>query len=71
MIARVDGEVEIESKGDDDQMPSFEDTCDDDVEYLVEGELARRTSSAQVKEDDMEAMAAALFFRSVILFGSC
>ena len=64
MITRVDGEVETESEGDDDQMPSFEDACDNDVEYLVEGELARRALSAQVKEDDMEAAMVALFFRS-------
>ena len=37
-IARVDGDVETESKGDDYQMPSAEDACDDDVEYPVEGE---------------------------------
>jgi hypothetical protein len=37
MIARVDGEVETESEGDVDQMPMLEDTCDDDVEYPVEG----------------------------------
>jgi hypothetical protein len=56
MIARVDGEVETESEGDDDQMPILEDVCDDDVEYPVEGEslVARRALSAQVKEDDME-----------------
>ena len=56
MITRVDGEVETESKGDDDQMPSHEDACDDDVEYSVEGEslVARCALSAQVKEDDME-----------------
>uniref|UniRef100_A0A2N9FG25 CCHC-type domain-containing protein n=1 Tax=Fagus sylvatica TaxID=28930 RepID=A0A2N9FG25_FAGSY len=56
MIARVDGEVETESESDADQMPMFEDTCDDDVEYPVEGEsfMARRALSAQVKEDDME-----------------
>jgi len=55
MIARVDGEVETESEGDDDQMPSPEDACDD-VEYLMEGEslVARCPLSAQVKEDDME-----------------
>jgi hypothetical protein len=54
MIARVDGEVETESESDADQM--LEDTCDDDVEYPVEGEslVARRALSAQVKEDDME-----------------
>ena len=39
MIARVKGEVETKSKGDDDQMSSPEDACDDDVEYPVEGEL--------------------------------
>uniref|UniRef100_A0A2N9H973 Retrotransposon gag domain-containing protein n=1 Tax=Fagus sylvatica TaxID=28930 RepID=A0A2N9H973_FAGSY len=38
MIARVDGEVETESESDADQMPMLEDTCDDDVEYPVEGE---------------------------------
>ena len=56
MITRVDGEVETESKGDNDQMPSHEDACDDDVEYSVEGEslVARCALSAQVKEDDME-----------------
>uniref|UniRef100_A0A2N9ERR9 Reverse transcriptase n=1 Tax=Fagus sylvatica TaxID=28930 RepID=A0A2N9ERR9_FAGSY len=56
MIARVDGEVETESESDADQMPLLEDTCDDDVEYPVEGEslVARRALSAQVKEDDME-----------------
>ncbi|RVW80731.1 Transposon Ty3-I Gag-Pol polyprotein [Vitis vinifera] len=56
MIARVDGEVETESEEDDDQMPSLEDACDNNVEYPVEGEslVARRALSAQVKEDDME-----------------
>jgi hypothetical protein len=56
MIARVDGEVETESESDADQMPMLEDTCDDVVEYPVEGEslVARRALSAQVKEDDME-----------------
>jgi hypothetical protein len=56
MIARVDGEVETESEGDDDQMPILKDVCHDDVEYPVEGEslVARRALSAQVKEDDME-----------------
>ncbi|KAL6347243.1 hypothetical protein AAG906_013679 [Vitis piasezkii] len=56
MIARVDGEVETKSEEDDDQMPSLEDACDDNVEYLVEGEslVARLALSAQVKEDDME-----------------
>jgi hypothetical protein len=38
MIARIDGEVETESESDADQMPMLEDTCDDDVEYPVEGE---------------------------------
>ena len=56
MIARIDGEMETESKGDDDQIPSLEDACDDNVEYLVKGELlvARRALNAQVKEDDLE-----------------
>ncbi|RVW25526.1 hypothetical protein CK203_111638 [Vitis vinifera] len=56
MIARVDGEVETESEENDDQMPSLEDACDDNVEYPVEGEsfMARSALSAQVKEDDME-----------------
>jgi hypothetical protein len=56
MIARVDGEMETESESDADQMPMLEDTCDDDVEYPVEGEslVARCALSAQVKEDDME-----------------
>ncbi|RVW69177.1 Retrovirus-related Pol polyprotein from transposon 297 [Vitis vinifera] len=56
MIARVDGEVETKSEKDDDQMPSLEDACDDNVEYPVEGEslMARCALSAQVKEDDME-----------------
>ena len=54
MIARIDGEVETESEGDDDQIPSLKDACDNNVEYLVEGEslVARRALSAQVKEDD-------------------
>uniref|UniRef100_A0A2N9II81 CCHC-type domain-containing protein n=1 Tax=Fagus sylvatica TaxID=28930 RepID=A0A2N9II81_FAGSY len=53
MIARVDGEVETESESDADQMPMLEDTCDDDVEYPVEGEslVARRALSAQEYED--------------------
>uniref|UniRef100_A0A2N9H519 Integrase zinc-binding domain-containing protein n=1 Tax=Fagus sylvatica TaxID=28930 RepID=A0A2N9H519_FAGSY len=48
--------VETESESDADQMPMLENTCDDDVEYPVEGEslVARRALSAQVKEDDME-----------------
>ena len=48
MIARVKGEVETKSEGDDDQMPSPEDACDDDVEYLVEGKsfVAKRALSA-------------------------
>ena len=56
MIARVDGEVEIKSKGGEDQMPSPKDACDDDVEYPVKGKslVARHALSAQVKEDDME-----------------
>lgn len=56
MIARADGEVKTESEGDDDQMPSLENTYDDDMEHLVEGEtlVAKRALSAHVKEDDME-----------------
>ena len=56
MIACADGEVETESDGDDDQMPSPKDACENDVEYPVEGEslVARHALSAQVKEDDME-----------------
>ena len=56
MITHVNGEVEIEREGDDDLMPSPKDACDDDVEYLVEGEslVARRALSAKVKEDDIE-----------------
>ena len=56
MITCVDGEVEIESEEDNDQMPSLEDACDDNVEYPVEGEslVARRALSSQVKKDDME-----------------
>ena len=56
IITRVDEEVETESEEDDDQMPSPEDACDDNIEYPVEGEslVARHALSAQVKEDDME-----------------
>ena len=56
MIARADGEVETESEGDDDQMPSLENTYDDDMEHPGKGEtlVARRALSAHVKEDDME-----------------
>ena len=52
MIARVNGEVEIESEGNDNQMPSLEDDRDNDVEYPVEGEslMIRHALSAQVKE---------------------
>ena len=48
MIARNNGEVETESKGDDDQIPSLKDACDDNVEYPVEGEslVARHALSA-------------------------
>ena len=51
MITRVDGEVETESEEDDDQMPSLEDACDDNIEYPMEGEslVARRALSAQSK----------------------
>ena len=56
IIASIDGEVETESEGDDDQIPSLKDACDDNVEYPMEGEslVARRALSVQVKEDDME-----------------
>ena len=56
IITRVDEEVETESEEDDDQMPSLEDACDDNIEYPVEGEslMARHALSAQVKEDGME-----------------
>ena len=56
MIARVNGEVETKNEGDDDQMPSLDGVCDDDVEYPMEGEsfVVRRALSAQVKEHDME-----------------
>ena len=55
-IARIDGEMETESDGDDDQIPSLKDACDDNVKYPVKGKslVARRALSAQVKEDDME-----------------
>uniref|UniRef100_A0A2N9FUR3 Retrotransposon gag domain-containing protein n=1 Tax=Fagus sylvatica TaxID=28930 RepID=A0A2N9FUR3_FAGSY len=55
-VPSVNKEVETESESDANQMPMLEDTCDDDVEYPVEGEslVARRALSAQVKEDDME-----------------
>ena len=66
MITRVDGEVETESEEDDDQMPSLEDACDDNVEYPMEGEslVARRPLSAQVKEDDMEQQRENIFHTS-------
>ena len=56
MIALIDGEVETESKRDDDQILSLKDACDDNVEYPVEGEslVARHALSSQVKEDDLE-----------------
>jgi hypothetical protein len=56
MIASVDGEVETKSKSDADQMPLLEDTCDDDVEYPVEGKslVAQCALSVKVKKDDME-----------------
>ena len=56
IITRVDEKVETESEEDDDQMPSLEDACDNNIEYPVEGEslVARHALSAQVKEDDME-----------------
>ena len=48
MIVCIDGEVETESVGDDDQIPSLEDACDDNVKYPMEGEslVARRALSA-------------------------
>ena len=56
MISRVDGEVETESEGNDDWIPSLEDAYDNYVEYPVKGEsfVARRALSVQVKEDDMK-----------------
>ena len=56
MITRLNGEVETDSEGEDDQMPPLEDASDDGEEYAVEGELlvARQELSAQIKEDDME-----------------
>ena len=64
MITRVDGEVKIENEGDDDQMSSPEDACDDDVEYPMEGEslVARLALCAQVKEDDMEQQRKNIFY---------
>ncbi|RVW85617.1 Transposon Ty3-G Gag-Pol polyprotein [Vitis vinifera] len=52
----INKEVETESKEDDDQMPSLEDACDNNVEYPMESEslMVRRALSAQVKDDDME-----------------
>ena len=40
--------MEIESEGDDDQIPSLEEACDNDMEYPVEGEslVARHALSA-------------------------
>ena len=48
IITRVDGEVETESEENDDQMPSLENACDNNVEYPMEGEslVARRALSA-------------------------
>ena len=56
MISRVNEEVETESEGNYDQMPSPGDACDDYVEYPMEGDslMARRALSAQVNENDME-----------------
>ncbi|KAH9680002.1 Endonuclease [Citrus sinensis] len=52
MILRDDGDVETESKSDDDPMPPLED-ANDGVEYPVDGKLmvARRALNMQVKED--------------------
>ena len=48
MLTCVDREVEIKSEEDDDQMPSLEDACDDNVELALEGEslVVRRALSA-------------------------
>ena len=48
MIVCIDGEVETESEGDDDQIPSLEDACYYNVKYPMEGEslVARRALSA-------------------------
>jgi hypothetical protein len=58
------GEVEIESEGDDDQMPVREDVCHDNAMYPVLGEslMAWRALSAEVKEDDMEQQRKNIFF---------
>ena len=44
-------------------MPTPKDTCNDDVEYLVESEslMARHALSAHVKEDDMEQQREKIF----------
>jgi hypothetical protein len=83
MIARVDGEMETETEGTNDPMPLLKDTCDDDVEYPVEGEslVVRRALSAQVKEDDMKQQRENIFHirchinnkvcSMIIIEGSC
>ena len=83
MNARIDGEVETKSEGDDDQIPSLKDACDDNVEYPVEGEslVARHALSSQVKEDDLEQQRENIFHtrrhinnkvcRMIIDGGSC
>uniref|UniRef100_A0A2N9J0K4 Reverse transcriptase domain-containing protein n=1 Tax=Fagus sylvatica TaxID=28930 RepID=A0A2N9J0K4_FAGSY len=55
MIARVEGEVETESESDADQMPMLEDTCDDDVEYPVEGVIRRKTKELQRQVEELLA----------------
>ena len=60
---QADGEVETKSESKDDQMSPFEYACDDDVEYLVEGEslVTKRALNAQVKEDEI-AQKGRIFF---------
>ncbi|KAH9769547.1 hypothetical protein KPL71_012041 [Citrus sinensis] len=52
MILRDDGDVETESKSDDDPMPPLED-ANDGVEYPIDGKfmVVRRALNMQVKED--------------------
>ena len=42
MNARIDGEVETKSEGDDDQIPSLKDACDDNVEYPMERDIKQK-----------------------------
>ena len=48
MITRIDGEVETESEGDDDQILSLKNACDDNVKYPMKGGslVVRRALSA-------------------------